>query len=189
MDQAGQLTIDEATKKRLLNLSEISLWLDTYDDIFSDFDPRPYSQRALSDDFIMEAKKASRDKTSGSIELNLLIPTKLRDLHSENLIKKRLKEHFKKHYHSHLNDRKKIINSGFKFVGLGIVTMLVTTYILHQMPDDEFIWSFLVVLFEPAGWFLFWEGMNQVIFESKTVSPDLEFYEKMSKCEINFLEY
>jgi len=39
---------EEMHKKKLLQLSEISLIIDTYDDIFSDFDPRPYSQRALA---------------------------------------------------------------------------------------------------------------------------------------------
>lgn len=189
MAATAQAIIDEATRKKLIDLSEISLWLDTYDDIFSDFDPRPYSERALSDDFVTEAKRASRDKVSGTLELNLLIPIKMRNLHYESLIKKRLKEHFKKHYHRHLSDKKIIVHRGMKFVMLGIITMLITTYILHELPDDKLIWSFLVVLFEPAGWFLFWEGMNQIIFESKTISPDLEFYEKMNKCDIQFIEY
>ena len=43
----------EETEK-LLQQSEISLLLDSYDDIFSDFDPRPYNQRALSQDFLAE---------------------------------------------------------------------------------------------------------------------------------------
>ncbi|MBI2151367.1 hypothetical protein HYU21_01420, partial [Candidatus Woesearchaeota archaeon] len=30
----------------------ISLVLDSYDDIFSDFDPRDYSEKALSEDFL-----------------------------------------------------------------------------------------------------------------------------------------
>jgi hypothetical protein len=30
----------------------ISLWLATYDDLFSDFDPRSFTKRVLSDDFI-----------------------------------------------------------------------------------------------------------------------------------------
>jgi hypothetical protein len=36
-----------------------SIWLDEYDDIISDFDPWLYSERALSDGFINEAKKSS----------------------------------------------------------------------------------------------------------------------------------
>ena len=47
--------------KELLEKTQISLWLDDYADIFSDFDPRPFSQRALSDDFLNEAKKVVRE--------------------------------------------------------------------------------------------------------------------------------
>lgn len=57
---------DEAQQKieeteKILEMSEISIWLDNYDDIFSDFDPRPYSQRSLSDDFLAEAKKIEHE--------------------------------------------------------------------------------------------------------------------------------
>ena len=36
-----------------LREGNISLVLDSYDDLFSDFDPRDYSQKALSDDFLV----------------------------------------------------------------------------------------------------------------------------------------
>src|SRR5690349_704077 len=53
--------IDTKDQKALLIKSELSIWLDTYDDIFSDFDPRPLNERALSDDFLSEARKMARD--------------------------------------------------------------------------------------------------------------------------------
>ena len=76
---------------------EISLWLDTYEDIFSDFDPRPLGQRALSDDFLSEAKRAIRERKEGSFELHLLIPTTQRSSATEAVVRKRLREHFTKH--------------------------------------------------------------------------------------------
>ena len=39
--------------------------LNSYDGLFSDFDPRPTEQRALSDDFLLEVKRAARDKEIG----------------------------------------------------------------------------------------------------------------------------
>mgnify|MGYP001602887187 CR=1 FL=1 len=45
-----------------------------YADIFSDFDPRHFSKRALSDDFLIEAQKASTDKNVGNVEIRLLFP-------------------------------------------------------------------------------------------------------------------
>ena len=78
--------------------ANISLILDSYEDIFSSFDARRHSEKALSTDFLDEAKRASRDKDSGSIELKLLIPKNKRQLGEEIIIKKRLKRHFQHHY-------------------------------------------------------------------------------------------
>lgn len=95
------------TKQQNLNLSKqnlslqmanISIILDNYDDIFSDFDPRPYSERALSHDFLRECKKASIDKDDTGLELRLMIPKDKRNFATELLIRKRLKAHFLKHY-------------------------------------------------------------------------------------------
>ena len=52
----------------------VSLSLNGYNDLFSYFDPRTYSQRTLSDDFLVEAKHALRDRNQAGLELNLLVP-------------------------------------------------------------------------------------------------------------------
>ena len=96
-DEGSELKEEIYVKGSLLAESEISLILDSYDDIFSDFDPRHFSERALSDDFLIEAKKAARDK-AGVYELRFLVPKQQRNFEHEHLIRMRLKEHFKKHY-------------------------------------------------------------------------------------------
>jgi hypothetical protein len=72
----------------------VSLWLDTYEDIFSDFDPHPYGRRALSEDFLAEARRAVRDRRDEVPELRLLVPTRIRSLEDETIIRKRLRDHF-----------------------------------------------------------------------------------------------
>jgi len=47
--------------------NDITLLLDSYNDIFSSFDPRPYSEKSLSDDLIIECKKAAIDKEESKI--------------------------------------------------------------------------------------------------------------------------
>jgi len=174
-------------EKKLRKMSSVSLWLDGYDDLFSDFDLRPTSQRALSDDFLYEAKKASKDKVSGKIELNLLLEAKKRNRYVENIIKKRLRQHFNKHHALLHKEANEIIKKGVSFVSLGVILMFIASFILFKYPERTFFSSFLIVLLEPGGWFLFWEGMDLIFFESKRKESDLKFYEKMSKCEINFL--
>jgi Fe2+ transport system protein B len=180
---------EEEEKADAFRMSKISILLDDYNDLFSDFDPRHYSERALSDDFLIEAKKASADKTSGNITLNFLIPSKLRKTETEKIIKRRLREHFKKHFNFLQNEIRKIVTLGVYFVIFGLFLMFLATLLLIKFPVQTLFKNFLVVVFEPAGWFFFWEGLNQIIFEAKTKKPDLEFYRKMSQCEITFLDY
>lgn len=66
----------EEVSGKIFRQGNISLILDSYDDIFSDFDPRPFSEKALSDDFLVECKRAARDKDRSVVELKLLVPTK-----------------------------------------------------------------------------------------------------------------
>ncbi len=168
--------------------SEIPLWLDDYNDLFSDFDPRHYSHRALSEDFIDELKRASRDKKPKRIQLELLVPKAKRNLKEEFVITKRLKEHFMKHFLASKKEHNKIIKEGALFLLLGIAFMILTTYLLMRRSDNYLI-TLISVFLEPGGWFLFWEGLSLMIFESRKKHPDLKFYKKMSRVKTEFRSY
>lgn len=169
--------------------SEIRIILDTYDDIFSDFDPRDYDVRAMSTDFLEEIERASADKQEGGIELNLLIPKKVKSTSDELVIKKRLHEHFIKHYHHLQKEKENLIKEGLWFIIGGLIFMFVTTYFLYQFEKKTPLITFLTIICEPGGWFLFWEGLNLLIFETKRVNPKLSFYKKMHLSKINFFGY
>lgn len=179
----------ETQKEKLLKDDEIGLWINDYDYIFSDFDPRPLSQRGLSEDFLNEAKKACLVKSSEDLELKFLVSKKQRNYNEESTIKKRLKEHFKKHALVFKNEYKKIMKQGIWFILTGIIFMVITTFFLIRNVSANYLLTFLAVLLEPAGWFLFWEGLDLVIFESKKKKPDMVFYKKMSKARITFMDY
>jgi hypothetical protein len=76
------------------SLREITIQLDVYDDIFSDFDPRPYQERELSEDFLKEIQRRYLEDNRGRFEIHFTIPSSERDTKEEALIKKRLREHF-----------------------------------------------------------------------------------------------
>jgi hypothetical protein len=179
--------VGEKKEKILLAKSEISLWLDTYDDIFSDFDPRPYAQRALSDDFLNEAKKASREKGE-SFELRLLIDTKMRNQDNEVMIKRRLHEHFKKHtlrIHQELSD---LFIRGILFVIVGFIMMIIATF-LADFEIKSMLTTFAMVTLEPAGWFAVWAGFDHIFYMRREKTPEHLFNEKMSKADIIFESY
>ena len=178
----------ENEKKELMRKYEISVWLDTYDDIFSDFDSRPYSERALSDDFLAEMKRASRDKPSGNIELNLLIPAKNKSFAHEALVRGRMKEHFKKHYLRMHNEIKATRKKGGWLTMIGMVMMLGATYLV-SLKWETFLGHLSMIILEPGGWFLMWTGLEHVFYRWEQKKPELEFYEKMSKAEVVFHAY
>ena len=182
----------EAGQKNLLKISEISLILDNYDDIFSDFDPRPYPERALSDDFLIEAKKASRDIKSGGLSLKLMIPRKEENNEKERLIKKRLKEHFKRHAELARLEIKRIIKLGVTMTVAGSLMLFASSYIsvlAGRFVTQELVLSLIYTLLEPAGWFMAWTGLDQIFYGTKEKKPEKEFYENMEKCDIVFVEY
>ena len=182
-------TLTEEEKKTLLGMSEISLWLDTYDDIFSDFDPRPYPQRTLSDDFLYEAKRAVKSRESGVIELKLLVPADKRNDKDEALIKKRLKEHFAHRKEAAGKEIRGTLKQGGSFIFSGVILMLAVSFLHFKNISPSVALSFFITLFEPASWFLFWEGMLLTIFETKRKKPDYDFYRKMEGCRVSFISY
>lgn len=180
--------IDEE-KQELLQMSEISLILNEYQDIFSDFDPRPYSQRSLSDDFLGEVKKASKVKTTNEeIELKFLIPENIQQESHESIIKKRLHEYFRKHYGMLRKEVEEIRRKGILLAITGFALMMLATYI-HALESKELPMVFLITVTEPAGWFTVWFGMEQIFYTSAQKKDDLEFYEKMAKAKISFVSY
>jgi hypothetical protein len=166
----------------------ISLVLDSYQDIFSDFDPRPYKYRALSDDFLSECKRASRDKGEEGIELRLLVPKEQRNLKEEEIIRERLKEHFKKHSIEKYDEMRSVQREGIFWFILGALIMSVDTVLVGYVTKNFFV-NFLIVILEPAGWFTFWEGLGKVFIHSKEKLPDYEFYKKMYSSEVDFFNY
>jgi hypothetical protein len=179
----------EKEKERLAKLSEISIALTTYNDIFSSFDPRPYAQKALSDDFLEETKRASSVKNSEDIELKLLMPASRRNLSEETIIKKRLKDYFKKHESLARNEVNSTIKKGALFISFGIIFMVIATFFLYTWENPGFMVKFLLILFEPGGWFFFWEGLNLIVFEAKAKTPESDFMKRLASCKINFYSY
>ena len=118
-------------------------------------------------------------------------PEKARNEAEETIIKERLAAHFKRHYHLLLGKKRRVMKLGVGMVIMGVVFMILATLIVFRDPSESLLLSFLVVFLEPAAWFLLWEGMDQIIFNSKNVSPDLDFYQKMytSHKRISFHSY
>ena len=176
-------TRDTARTKK--ELGEVSILLDTYDDIFSDFDPSPYAERGLSDDFIHEVKKLLLNKGGNKKILNLLLPANQRNEADEKIIVGRLH-----HYFSNARDQlayevRSIYKRGLVLTFIGSLVMLIASYISF-INSRQFYAHVLFVLFEPAGWFFLWAGLDHLVYSSREPKKDLAFYTNMAKAGIHF---
>lgn len=165
---------------------DISIWLDSYDDIFSDFDPREYSERNISDDFLYELKKVCQENKSTINKLKLLVPEKGRNTEKENLIIKRLHSHLKKNYHDFRELQKNKKRNGLLFALAGVVLMITASYISLQKSENFVIHTILVIL-EPAGWFILWTGLDDLKKSVRSQKAELDLFIKMAKSSIVFI--
>jgi hypothetical protein len=183
-----ELINNMSTSNNKFKEANISLIIDTYEDIFSDFDPRPYLERAMSDDFLQECKRAARDKDEEQLELRILVPKNVRNLKEEWKIKKRLKEHFAHHFKKEESRIRKIKREGVMWFALGTIFILALSF-LEETSLKGFFIQIVKTILEPAGWFSFWEGLGKVFIVAKEGSAGYDFYKKMAKAEVNFTEY
>lgn len=163
----------------------VSIWLDSYDDIFSDFDPRPYSERNISDDFIDETKKFYSEKESDVQLFILLMPEARRNKETEAVIIKRLNHYFKKNYQNMLVLQGSENRKGILFLITGILMMIIAGYI-SLIKSGDLLLHTLFVIFEPAGWFLMWVGFDTLLHYSKKEKPEVSLFNKMTKSKISF---
>src|SRR3989344_8812757 len=180
--------VSEQKEQEILSRGEISLILRDYEEIFSDFDPRSYAPRSLFVVFVDEASRATRDVDPSGFELRLLLPKSKRNIEKENMIKKRLRDHFKKHADLLAKESRARIKRGMFLAAIGFLMMIFATYILHS-GREGLGFDMLYVFFEPAGWFTVWTGLDLVFSFAHEKDHDLEFYRKMSRANITFSHY
>ncbi len=164
----------------------ISIIIDTYDDIFSDFDPRPYHERALSEDFVAEVRRRHVPHKKGGLEVRFLVPDQVRDSKSEATIKKRLKYYFKdeeKELDKHISKRRK---TGYLYILFGASVLLAITFVSFNF-SDSFPARVIELLLAPAGWFGMWEGIGKVVEREENFESQRELYKQLSESVYSFI--
>ncbi|ELR68476.1 hypothetical protein C900_00310 [Fulvivirga imtechensis AK7] len=169
-------------------ITHVSLWIDTYDDIFSGFDPRSFSERALSDDFIMQVRKVSKEIRTKISVLKLLVPAGTQHTEHERMIRKRLQNYFYNMYQQLYEEYRSVKVRGVYFTISGLSLMIIASY-LSYLNLADFYTSLLLVLSEPGGWFLFWTGLDHLVTFSRSQKNEMDFYTRMSNVHVEFGAY
>jgi hypothetical protein len=169
-------------------LAEVSIWLDTYDDVFSDFDPRPYNDRTLSDDFIRAVQKEVHGTREGRLEIKLMIPVKLRHTEDERIVAERILEYFR----LSSDELSREIRQSKKFGLILTLASIVTIFLAfstHQLRTPEYVKNLLIAILEPAGWFMIFTGLEKLLLVPGQKHEQQVFLKKMSDCNVQFVEY
>jgi len=164
---------------------EIRIWIDTYEDIFSDFDPRHYSERNISDDFLEELKKVAREHNYKVNILRLLVPEKIRQPENEMIIMKRLHDYFMDNYNRYRLRRRSYRKKSAAYLAIGMLLILAAGY-FSFLKIKYPIMHIPFVILEPGGWFLTWTGFEHIIRSTEKAMPELIFYTKLSRSKIAF---
>lgn len=168
-------------------LREIAITLDTYDDIFSDFDPRPYDKREMSEDFLKEISRRYMEGKHGRFEVHFTIPSAVRDLKEEALIKKRLREQFTFMVKRESEAIRKTKGRGYFYMVVGFLILLLDTYFYFFLSYDSVFYHLLSILLVPAGWYGMFTGIGKVIDEPFDASERKKLHEKFERAEFSFM--
>ena len=182
------MTADTGKKieQRESDLREIAIVIDTWDDIFSDFDPRPLGERMVSSDFINELRKRYKETRSGDFLITIYAALFLKNVDSERIVTKRLKQHFRQKF---LQKKKILIYiriRGVVFVIIGICSLSFLTLATYYKFLNELTIQLAGIILMPLGWFGLWEGFSKLIDTSPTLIEDTKLFEKLSKAKYDF---
>jgi len=167
-------------------LKEISIIIDVWDDIFSDFDPRPLSERELSEDFITELRRRYRETAKGGLLISFFAPVSLKDEQSEKMVTLRLRKYFKDRALLKRREIRRMRRRGAGFVLFGVSFLSVITLLAHANAMPELALRLLEILFVPLGWFGIWEGFLQIVNASPQFAPEERLFRKLASAEVRF---
>jgi hypothetical protein len=168
-------------------MREITITLDNYDDIFSDFDPRPFSKRELSEDFLKEISRRYMENKRGRFEVHFTIPSAERDLKAEALIKKRLREQFTSMVKRESEAIKKTKDRGYFYMLVGFLILLLDTYFYFYLSYESLFYHLITILLVPAGWYGMFTGIGKVIDEPYDASERKKLHEKFERAAYSFM--
>ncbi|MFH1847450.1 MAG: hypothetical protein ABH869_07850 [Candidatus Omnitrophota bacterium] len=173
-------------RKKLKETREIAIAIDNWDDIFSDFDPSPLSERVLSEDFIAEIHKRYRQSRRGRFVVLFIAPQSLRDERSEKTVIQRLKRHYKYKYLQRHKEIARIRIRGFMFVIFGICSLGFLTTITYFKFFSDIAIELLAIIFMPLGWFGIWEGFSKIVDTSPISVTEEKLSKKFAEAEYKF---
>lgn len=178
---------ESSVKQTLDNINAIAIAIDTYDDIFSDFDPRDISRRDLSEDFIIELMGRHRQTPLGKYDIVLVAPKVIEDQSVEKKIVSRLNKYFHQKHARHTKAIHEIRAKGVLYIAAGMAILIALALFLNYYQNpDSMTFTIIGIMFTPLGWFGIWEGFSKIVDIPFKLANDTEAYKRFSKASYKF---
>ena len=168
-----------------IDMAEINLWLDSYDDIYSDFDSRHYLKRRISEDFLHELRTEMKYKKEHAGDMVLLLPPEQRNETTEKIIADSLGDFFNSRFQFFREKCRMKLNNGILLFATGVMIMLLNTWVSFHLAAS-FPVLFLKVVLEPAGWFLIWAAFDFLFYDFTELNKEKIFYRQLSETHVHF---
>jgi len=100
---------------------ETTITLEGYNDIFDDFDPRPFNERSISADFVnLLQERIRKVDFSTHMTIVLTLPKRDRVEREERIIEKRLKDHFRGGTAAWKDRGRELVLESMKYIVIGL---------------------------------------------------------------------
>lgn len=163
----------------------IKLAIDSYKDLFSDFDISPFEERSISLDFKEALKSKTIEPKVEQLKITLSIPMKERNNKDEQIIIKRLNRFFTQKYNNYSKRMNIRRFNGLKYILMGFF-FITLTFIFETFFTDLFplyVANIIMIL----GWFGIWTGVEKIIDAPYELITKKEMYKSFSKAKIKFI--
>ncbi|HOZ73387.1 MAG TPA: hypothetical protein PLQ29_14530 [Spirochaetales bacterium] len=160
---------------------QVQIAIDTYDDLFSDFDIRDYRERFFSNDFLDELKmRTNRPLDAKALAIKLVIPSDERDDGAEAIILDRIREFFAMRLERNKAKKRAILFTAVKFEAIGLLIMLVANYLARFITD--YLKDFLLI----PSWFFVWSGLEKYMYNIRVLDKKIRFYDVLTRSSVTF---
>jgi hypothetical protein len=162
---------------------EIAIALDTYDDLFSDFDIRGYGERALSKDFLDELRvRLRRSWTRPGLNIVFLIPAERRSAADEGLIVERIRAFYADRREHYRREDRKAKLSSLLFVAIGLALSVAANLIVERFSSLPLFNDFLLI----PSWFFVWSGFELFNKNREEIGRKKKYYAALSESRTSF---
>jgi len=154
---------------------QVIIALNSYDDLFSDFDIRGYDERPFSRDFLDELNlRMIKLDSNEKIEVTLLVPEGLRNESNESVILKRMSGFFSDRYAHYRRKNKNTIIKSAVFVIIGLLLMFIANFFTEKIPAA--FGDFLLI----PSWYFVWSGLEQFVESREGIKDKIRYYSKLT---------